>query len=59
MPFPVLPRKKFSYDDHVETPSLEPPAPSSEYAQNKIPADYTWSTRDHPLILEARAGKVP
>ena len=54
-----IPRKKFSYDDHVETPSLEPPAPSSEYAQNKIPADYTWSTRDHPLILEARAGKVP
>ncbi len=57
-PFPPMPRKKFSYDSLPERPALEPPAPSSEYAQKKIPADYLWSTRDHPLIVAARQGKV-
>jgi len=51
-----MPRKKFAYDEIPERPALEPPAPSSEYAQNKIPAHYKWSTLNHPDILKARAG---
>jgi len=51
-----MPRKKFAYDDIPEKPALEPPAPTSEYAQKKIPAHYKWSTLNHPDILKARAG---
>merc|ERR1711871_855006 len=51
-----MPRRKFAYDEIPERPALEPPAPSSEYAQNKIPAHYKWSTLNHPDILKARAG---
>ena len=51
-------RKRFSYDDFPERPALEPPAPSSEYAQNKVPASYLWSKLTHPTILEARNGKL-
>ena len=53
-----LPRKKFSYDDFPERPALEPPAPCSEYAQNKIPASYMWSKLTHPSITTARQGKM-
>jgi len=33
-----IPRKKFPYDDNFtsDIPLLEPPAPSSTYAQNKV-----------------------
>ena len=52
------PRKKFSYDDFPERPALEPPAPCSEYAQNKIPASYMWSKLTHPTIITTRQGKM-
>lgn len=55
----VVPRKKFAYDEIPERPALEPPAPTSEYAQNKVPASYTWSKLAHPEIVKARAGKMP
>jgi 5-methyltetrahydrofolate--homocysteine methyltransferase len=58
--YPIIPRRKFTCDEGWEdqTPQLEPPAPTSEYAQNKIPSDYTWSARDHPMIVAARKGKL-
>merc|ERR1711871_617396 len=39
-----VPRKKFAYDGFVPKPALEPPAPSSKYAQEKIPRDYAACT---------------
>merc|ERR1711871_1684760 len=54
-----IPRRKFAYDELPEKPALEPPAPSSEYAQNKAPASYTWSKLTHPSILKVREGKMP
>jgi 5-methyltetrahydrofolate--homocysteine methyltransferase len=36
-------------------PALEPPAPCSYYAQNKVPASYRWSELSHPKILGVRA----
>ena len=52
------PRKTFSFD-HIEPKvALEPPAPSSEYAQNKIPPSYVWSALNHPSIVAARSGKL-
>jgi hypothetical protein len=53
-----LPRKRFAYDDVPEVPRIEPPAPSSEYAQKKIPVSYEWDKVSHPLIDSARAGKL-
>jgi 5-methyltetrahydrofolate--homocysteine methyltransferase len=53
-----MPRKRFAYDDLPEREALEPPAPSSDYAQNKIPASYLWSQLQHPLALAARADKL-
>ena len=65
LPLPVkprvvveIPRKKFSYDDLPEVPQLEPPAPTSEYAQNKIPASYLWSEVSHPKIDTARQAQL-
>jgi 5-methyltetrahydrofolate--homocysteine methyltransferase len=52
------PRKLFSYDNHVEQPVLEPPAPTSEYAQRKIPASYKWSELSHPSIVKVRSNKL-
>jgi 5-methyltetrahydrofolate--homocysteine methyltransferase len=52
-------RLKFWYDDLPEREALEPPAPVSDYAQNKIPASYMWSEQTHSTILESRAGKLP
>jgi len=51
-------RKKFPYDDFVEVEALEPPAPCSEYAQNKIPNHYKNSSIVHPSILSVRNGKL-
>jgi len=66
LPIPHKPRvivkiekKRYSYDSVVSRPALEPPAPSSIFAQNKIPASYKWSTLSHPNILLARDGKLP
>jgi 5-methyltetrahydrofolate--homocysteine methyltransferase len=53
-----IPRKKFAYDDFPEQPRLEPPAPTSEYAQNKVPPTYQWSKLSHPSIFEARENKL-
>lgn len=52
-------KKRFWYDEHPPRPSVEPPAPSSVYAQQKIPASYRWSELTHPDILKVRAGKLP
>jgi 5-methyltetrahydrofolate--homocysteine methyltransferase len=52
-------KKTFWYDEHPLRPALEPPAPSSVQAQQKIPASYRWSQLTHPEILKARAGKIP
>ena len=52
------PRKKFAYDDYPETPRLEPPAPTSDYAQKKIPANYIWSERKHELITKYRGDRI-
>ena len=51
-----IPRKKFAYDDIPERAAIEPPAPSSIYAQNKIPCPYTKAS--HPKLEEIRAGKL-
>ncbi|CAM9123188.1 unnamed protein product [Ectocarpus fasciculatus] len=51
-------RMRFPYDEVAETPSVEPPAPCSVYARDKIPASYRWSALDHPLIQAVRAGKL-
>jgi len=53
-----MPRKRFSYDDFPEQPRLEPPAPSSDYAQNKVPPTYQWSKLTHPDILAARGDNL-
>ncbi len=52
------PRKLFPCDDFPSRPTLEPPAPSSVYAQNKIPASYRWSALSHPSIVAARGFKL-
>jgi len=52
-----MPRMKFAYDDFKEKPCLEPPAPTSEYAQNKVPPSYEWSKLSHPNITKVRNGK--
>ena len=52
-----MPRKKFSYDNWEETPALEPPAPSSKYAQEKIPRDYVVCT-EHADVVKNREGKL-
>jgi len=57
-PMAPKPRKTFSHDSIEPKVALEPPAPSSEYAQNKIPPSYLWSTLNHPSIVAARAGKL-
>ena len=44
-PRPPQERVKFAYDNFPERPALEPPAPSSEYAQNKIPKVNRVATR--------------
>jgi 5-methyltetrahydrofolate--homocysteine methyltransferase len=51
-------RKKFWYDSLPQKKLLEPPAPSSYYAQNKIPASYQWSKLTHERILKARGNKL-
>lgn len=51
-------RKRFWYDDLPVRPALEPPAPSSEYAQKKIPASYTWSAIQNANILKVRENKM-
>lgn len=56
--FNKIPRKRFSWDDFEPKVRTEPPAPTSEYAQNKVPASYQWSKLDHPSILEVREGKM-
>ncbi|CAM6031966.1 unnamed protein product, partial [Sphagnum compactum] len=48
----------FEYDNLPPVEVLEPPAPVSVYAQNKVPASYKWSALSHPSILAARAGKL-
>ena len=53
------PRKKFWYDELPEREALEPPAPTSDYAQNKVPASYVWSELEHESIVECRIGKMP
>ncbi len=55
-PKPPMTRMKFPCDDFVERPRLEPPAPSSEYAQNKIPCPYTMVT--NPKLVALREGKM-
>ena len=57
-PKPPAERKKFSYDNWEETPALEPPAPSSKYAQEKIPRDYECYT-GHVDVVSNREGKLP
>eukprot|EP01038_Epipyxis_sp_PR26KG_P006007 gene6007-8276_t len=47
-------RKKFAYDDFEEKPAVEPPAPCSIYAQNKVPPSYQWSSLNHPSIVSVR-----
>ena len=54
----IVPRKKFSYDDAPDRLRVEPPAPSSEFAQNKVPASYVWSGLDHQKIVGCRQGKL-
>ena len=39
-------------------PAVEPPAPSSVYAQTKVPASYAWSKLTHPSIVTARGNKL-
>jgi 5-methyltetrahydrofolate--homocysteine methyltransferase len=51
-------KKQFAYDNVPERPALEPPAPSSVYAQNHLPASYQWSSLTHPSIVQARTGKL-
>jgi hypothetical protein len=53
-----IPRKRFAYDDFPEQPRLEPPAPSSEYAQKKIPVSYEWEKVSHPMIDRMRVGQL-
>ena len=49
-------RKQFWYDNAEAKQITEPPAPSSEYAQKKIPASYRWSALSHQGINDAREG---
>ena len=51
-------RKKFEYDDIPDRPSVEPPAPSSYFAQDKIPASYWWSMQKHEIITSIRGDKL-
>ena len=51
-------RKRFSYDDIPEKPRLEPPAPTSDVAQNKVPPTYQWSKLTHPDIVAARGDNL-
>ena len=53
------PRKQFWYDELPDKVALEPPAPTSDYAQKKIPASYEWSKLTHSTIIENRIGKLP
>ena len=53
-----MPRKQFPCDQFEERPTLEPPAPCSEFAQNKVPASYMGSTRVHPAVTACREGKL-
>mmetsp|Transcript_24912 Transcript_24912/g.36740 ORF Transcript_24912/g.36740 Transcript_24912/m.36740 type:complete len:1388 (-) Transcript_24912:185-4348(-) len=53
-----IPRKTFDYDDVPERPALEPPAPTSEYAQKKIPSSYQGSARTHPNVVKVRSGNL-
>jgi len=53
-----IPRKQFDYDSIPETPRLEPPAPTSDAAQNKVPPTYLWSQLTHPDILAARGSNL-
>lgn len=51
-------KKTFPCDDFVPRKAVEPPAPSSYYAQNKIPAHYRWSELTHPEITSVRENKL-
>ena len=51
-----IPKKKFAYDDAAPQKALEPPAPSSEYAQKKIPSSYLMTT--HAKLQEVRSDKL-
>jgi len=53
-----MPRVRFPYDDFPEVPRLEPPAPTSDFAQNKVPASYQWSKLTHPDIVAARGNRL-
>jgi hypothetical protein len=53
------PRTKFAYDDIPDRPALEPPAPTSEYAQKKIPASYRGSNVTDSRVVAVREGKLP
>ena len=53
---PPIPRRTFPCDDFVERERLEPPAPSSDYAQEKIPSPYTMAT--HEKLAALRVGKL-
>ena len=56
--YPKEPRKHFSCDDFQEKPRFEPPAPTSDFAQNKVPPSYEWSKLAHPDIIATRANKL-
>ena len=53
-----IPRKTFPCDSYEERSVLEPPAPCSTYAQNKVPASYVGSLRKHPSVTACREGKM-
>ena len=53
-----IPRKRFAYDEIPERPTLEPPAPTSVYAQNKVPNSYMGSLRTAEKLETIRAGQL-
>ena len=51
-------RRKFDYDNIPEKEAIEPPAPSSEFAQKKIPFHYNNSAIKHADVVSARTGQL-
>eukprot|EP01034_Spumella_vulgaris_P038776 gene38776-47891_t len=51
-------RVQFPCDDYPEVQILEPPAPTSFQAQNKVPASYRWHEHTHSVILACRYNKM-
>ena len=52
------PKMLFPYNEQPVRPRIEPPTPTTKYAEQKIPASYQWSEVTHPRVAAVRANQL-